>query len=129
MPEPRERYLDGEYGVGPCVGVERSDGFYANDLKCFFHLKVSDTPHDKPRGVFLACNLKMQQARGVNDAANSSSGHAPRMPAVDVSLAFEVSGFVVELVAKRPRIEPERLDSRPEDAGTAAMVNRDYDAE
>ena len=46
MPEPRERYLDGEYGVGPCVGVERSDGFYANDLKCFFHLKVSDTPHD-----------------------------------------------------------------------------------
>ena len=71
----------------------------------------------------------MQQARGVNDAANSSSGHAPRIPAVDVSLAFEVSGFVVELVAKRPRIEPERLDSRPEDAGTAAMVNRDYDAE
>ena len=53
----------------------------------------------------------MQQARGVNDAANSSSGHAPRMPAVDVSLAFEVSGFVVELVAKRPRIETERLDS------------------
>ena len=51
------------------------------------------------------------------------------MPAVDVSLAFEVPGFVVELVAKRPRIEPERLDSRPEDAGTAAMVNRDYDAE
>jgi hypothetical protein len=46
MPEPRERYLDGEYGVGPCVGVERSDGFYANYLKCFFHLKVSDTPHD-----------------------------------------------------------------------------------
>ena len=38
--------LDGEYGVGPCVGVERSDGFYANDLKCFFHLKVSDTPHN-----------------------------------------------------------------------------------
>ena len=71
----------------------------------------------------------MQQAREVNDAANSSSGHAPRMPAVDVSLAFEVSGFVVELVAKRPRIEPERLDSRPEDAGTAAAVNRDYDAE
>ena len=68
----------------------------------------------------------MQQARGVNDAANSSSGHAPRMPAVDVSLASEVSGFVVELVAKRPRIEPERLDSRPEDTGTAAMVNRDY---
>ena len=71
----------------------------------------------------------MQQARGVNDAANSSSGHAPRMPAVAASLASEVSGFVVELVAKRPRIEPERLDSRPEDAGTAAMVNRDYDAE
>ena len=46
MPELRERYLDGEDGVGPCVGVERSDGFHANDLKCFFHLKVSDTPHD-----------------------------------------------------------------------------------
>ena len=46
MPEPRERYLDGEYGVGQCVGVERSDGFYANDLKCFFNLKVSDTPHN-----------------------------------------------------------------------------------
>ena len=46
MPEPRKLYLDGEYGVGPCVGVERSDGFYSNDLKCFFHLKVSDTPHD-----------------------------------------------------------------------------------
>ena len=128
MPEPRERYLDGEYGVGPCVGVERSDGFYANYLKCFFSPESLRYP-PRPRGVFLACNLKMQQARGVNDAANSSSGHAPRMPAVDVSLAFEVSGFVVELVAKRPRIEPERLDSRPEDAGTAAMVNRDYDAE
>ena len=46
MPEPRERYLDGEYGVGLCVGVERSDGFKVNYLKCFFHLKVSDTPHD-----------------------------------------------------------------------------------
>ena len=60
---------------------------------------------------------------------DSSSGHATRLAAVASFLASEVSGFVVELVAKRPRIEPERLDSRPEDAGTAAMVNRDYDAE
>ena len=71
----------------------------------------------------------MQQARGVNDAADSSSGHAPRLAAVAASLASEVSGFVVKLVAKRPRIEPEQLDTRPEDAGTAAAVNRDYDAE
>ena len=46
MPEPRELYLDGEYGVGPCVGIERSDGFYASYSKCVFHLKVSDIPHD-----------------------------------------------------------------------------------
>ena len=40
MPEPRKLYLDGEYGVGPCVGIERSDGFYASYSKCVFHLKV-----------------------------------------------------------------------------------------
>ena len=30
----------GEYGVAPCVGIERSDGFYASYSKCVFHLKV-----------------------------------------------------------------------------------------
>ena len=79
----------------------------------FFSPESLRYPPQPRGGVFLASNLKMQQARGVNDAAISSSGHAPRMLAVDVSLAFEVSGFVVELVAKRPRIEPERLDNSP----------------
>ena len=65
----------------------------------------------RPRDFCLACNLKMQQAQAFNNAASSSSGHAPRLVAVAASLASEVSGFVVELVAKRPRIEPERLDN------------------
>ena len=69
----------------------------------------------------------MQQARGVSDAANSLSGHAPRMPAVDVSLASEVSGFVVGRSVQGSN--PSDSITRPEDAGTAAAVNRDYDAE
>ena len=48
----------------------------------------------RPRGVFLACNLKMQQARGINDAANSPCGYAPRLAAVAASLASEVSVFL-----------------------------------
>jgi len=49
MPKPRKLYLDGEYGVGPCVGIERSDSFYASYSKCVFSpesMKVSDIPHD-----------------------------------------------------------------------------------
>ena len=62
-------------------------------------------------------------------AADSTSGHSSRLEAEAASLASEASGFVGELVAKRPRVESDRLDTRPEEARGAAASNRNHDSE
>ena len=62
-------------------------------------------------------------------AADSTSGHSSRLEAEAASLASEASGVVGELVAKRPRVESDRLDTRPEEARAAAASNRNHDSE
>ena len=62
-------------------------------------------------------------------AADSTSGHSSRLVAEAASLASEASGFVGELLAKRPRVESDRLDTRPEEARAAAASNRNHDSE
>ena len=62
-------------------------------------------------------------------AADRRSGHSSRLEAEAASLASEASGFVGELVAKRPRVESDRLDTRPEEARAAAASNRNHDSE
>ena len=44
-------------------------------------------------------------------AADSTSGHSSRLEAEAASLASEASGFVGELVVKRPSVESDRLDT------------------
>ena len=131
MPKPRKLYLVGEYDGGSYEVIARSDGYYVSYSKRVFYLKGASAASDISHDLVVAClarKLKVQQSQGGGHAADCSSGHAPRLAAEAASLASEVSGFVVDLVAKRPRVEPERLDTRPEDAGTAAAVNRDHDA-
>ena len=62
-------------------------------------------------------------------AADSTSGHSSRLEAEAASLAPDAPGFVGELVAQRPRVEFDRLETRPEEARAAAASNRNHDSE